>query len=72
MASAIVTLKVTPQELQVIDQALRMWSYASGNLHDNAYAHPLERYQHDLTMVGGNPLQATMIANKLRKDIGFK
>jgi len=71
MAQATVTLKVTPRELKVIDEALRMWAFAAGNLNAPGYDHPLQGYQFDLTMVNSSRIEATTVANRIRKDIGL-
>ena len=72
MASAQVTLKVAPHELQVIRASLRMYAYANRHLGQEGYKHPLEGFQHDLSIHQGDPRKAVMSANALLRDIGLK
>ena len=71
MAQAPVMLKVSPAELQIIDDALRMYAWVNKSL---AYPlerkHPLEGFQH---IVRGNDHRTLLMkANKIRQDIGLK
>ena len=73
MAQAQATLKVSPRELQVIDDALRMYAYVNRDLarpEDRARAHPLDGFQHIIR--GGDARMLVVQADKLRKDIGMK
>ena len=72
MASTQVTLKVTPHELQTIRAALRMYAYANAHMDREGYKHPLEGFQHDLSICAGDPRKATMYANEIIQGIGLK
>ena len=72
MTTVIVTLKVTPLELQVIDTALHMYAYAMENLNREDYEHPLEGYQCNMTICRGNRLEAVRQANDIRTKIGLR
>lgn len=71
MAQAQVTLRVSPAELQIIDDALRMYAYANRFLYKpEGHEYPLEGFQH---IVRGNDHRVLLMqANKLRQDIGLK
>jgi len=45
MAIAQVTLKVTPQEHKIIQDALEMYAYAMRHMLDKSCQHPLEGFQ---------------------------
>ena len=71
MTQAQVTLKVSPAELQIIDDALRMYAYVNRYLHQpEGHEYPLKGFQH-ITR-GGNPLALLLQANEIRKDIELK
>lgn len=71
MAQAQVTLKVSPAELQTIDDALKMYAYANRFLTKSlGHKHPLEGFQHNIR--GGDARILVIQANKLRQDIGLK
>ena len=71
MAKAQVTLKLGVQELQVVNEALRMFAHAW-----RPFVHTplpsLDGYHHDLSMVDDNPSQAQAVAKKVINDIGLK
>lgn len=70
MATAKVTLTVKPEELQVIDEALRMYSFALKRLGYVTHEHPLEHYR--LKILSGDNRKESMMAEKIRQDIGLK
>ena len=70
MMNATVTLKVTPNELQIIDAALKMYAYAM--IEREGRTHRLDGYQLDLSICDGDPRMAMMAAQKIRRDIGLK
>ena len=63
MASAIVTLKVTPNELQYIRAALVCYA---ANIRAGDYS------RMDLTAAGNEPHKAMVAVTKLIQDIGLK
>jgi hypothetical protein len=71
MAQAQVTLKVSPAELQMIDDALRMYAWVNRDLaNPQGRKHPLEGFHH---IVRGNDHRVLLMqANKIRQDIGLK
>lgn len=72
MTIAVVTLKVTPNELQVISEALKMYAYANRHLTKEYAKHPLDGYQHDTSIGQNDPRRLVLAANKIRQDIGLK
>ncbi len=64
MAKASVTLKVTPLELQVIDEALRNLAMLARD--------PGEKHRINYSLSNGVPLQLVAAVNKLRQDLGVK
>lgn len=72
MAEATVTIKVTPNELQVISSSLRMFAYVIDGLMKNDRAHPLEGYHHSLNFCDNDPSVAYRMANAIRHQIGLR
>jgi hypothetical protein len=70
MAQATVTLKVTPNELQVVAEALRMYARANRDLAKDSDL--LEGYQLLVSIGDGNNRKLAMMATKIRQDIGLK
>jgi hypothetical protein len=71
MAQAQVTMKVSPNELQVISEALRMYAFAMRRIKREDVKHPLDEFKVDLS-VGGDHRKLSMAADKIRQDIGLK
>ena len=72
MAIATVTLKVSPLELQIIDEALKMYAFANRRLHREDCAHPLEGYQHSASVGEGDPRRCAGLATLIRQNIGLR
>jgi len=64
MAKATVSLTVTPLELQIIDEALRVLAQVG--------KYPDERIRANLDLFDGVPRDLVMMAQKLRRDMGVK
>ena len=72
MATATVTLKVTPNETQIIAEALRMYAYACRGMSRENRKHPLDGFKMDLSIGGNDIRRLAMTAAKIREDIGLK
>lgn len=72
MAQATVSLKVTPNELQIIDEALRMYVYANRNIHRDDRAHPLEGLKLNLSIGENDHRRLALCAEEIRRGIGLK
>lgn len=71
MASAKVNLIVNPEELQIIDQALRLLRHVAIYIYRNA-ADPLENWVHDWRHGDGDPRTLGMRCEALSREIGLK
>ena len=71
MAQAQVVIKVTPNELQVIDKALEMYTYACRNMNRDDRNHPLDGFKINLAFAGNDPRKAAIVASKIKQDIGL-
>jgi hypothetical protein len=69
--NAVVTLKVTPKELQIINEALGMYAQVLSNV-DRRQPMFEGMKQIDLSVHDGNAYQGLMDTNRIRKDIGLK
>lgn len=72
MAQATVSLKVTPNELQIIDEALKMYTYACRNIHRDDRAHPLNGLKLNLSIGGNDHRRLAAHADEIRRDIGLR
>jgi len=72
MARATVSLKVTPNELQIVDEALRMYAYACRNIHRDDRAHPLDGLKMNLSIGENDHRRLAMVAEETRRGIGLK
>ena len=70
MATAQVTLKLSPHELQIVREALRLYRYTSAGFVDGTGQ--TEPFKHAFEIVNGDALCAVRIANELLRDIGLK
>jgi len=76
MAQATVTIKITPLELQVITEALKMLGYVSRHCVRDPGAvekpQPLAGYQYDLILAEGDPRKLAVLAERIRGELGLR
>ena len=71
MATATVTLELTPNELQIVRAALKMYARVNTNLLLSSNK-LLDSYTHDLSIHDGKPDKAVRDTHRLIRAIGLR
>lgn len=71
MAHAVVNLRISPLELQIVDEALRMLRHVAMYTCQDA-ADPLENFTPNWGLTSNDPRKLSLQCEALRRDIGLK
>ena len=69
MASAVVNVKLSPNDLQIVDAALR---YYADMIRYKLNPEHYERPEPDLSMVENSPRGGTMRASQITEELGYR
>ena len=71
MATAQVTLKVSPYDLQIVCEALCLYAYVHRHKGEKSVALRGGSFKHDLSIIEGDPRKGVLAANELLRDFGL-